>query len=291
MELSGKTVPFAVLGHPIGHSLSPVMHNASLQALGRNAVYLAFDVAPERLMSVLPAMRDMGFQGINLTVPLKEIAFRGLTELSRSARDTGSVNTVECRRDGSLRGHSTDGDGFLRAVEEAFGEPVGQCHAFLLGCGGAGRAVAFAAAAHCGEITLTDLDPQRAERLKDDLCRAVPRLRVSVAGTGPQAWTAAAQAADLIVQATPVGMHPDDPSPLAPEAFREGQRVFDLVYMYPETAVMKPARQQGARAANGLGMLLHQGAIAYRIWTGENPDTGAMRRALEAAVYPDTGAA
>jgi len=285
MELSGKTVPFAVLGHPIGHSLSPIMHNASLRALKRDAIYLAFDVHPERLMTVLPAMHEMGFAGINLTVPLKEVAFRGLTDLAESARLTGSVNTVECRADDTLRGHSTDGDGFLRALVEAFDEPVDGRLVFLLGCGGAGRAVAFAVAPDCAGLVLADQDPARATGLAADLRGAFPACSVSAVPPSPEAWTNSAREAELIVQATPVGMHADDPSPLPASAFHAGQRVFDLIYMTPETAIMRPAARQGARVSNGLGMLLHQGAIAYEIWTGDPPDIAAMRTALQSAVY------
>ena len=137
VKLSGHTKPYAVLGHPIGHTLSPVMHNASFQALGLDAIYLAFDVHPDRLMEVLPAMRDMGFGGVNLTVPLKEAAFRGLKELGPSAQWLGAVNTVEFRPDGTLKGHNTDGQGFLTALQEAFDLRVAGKRLFVLGCGGA----------------------------------------------------------------------------------------------------------------------------------------------------------
>ena len=117
MNISGHTTPFAVLGHPIGHTLSPIMHNSSITALEMDAIYLAFDAAPERLMEILHAMRDMGFRGVNLTVPLKEVAFKGVDSLEASSKISGSVNTIEFMEDGSLRGHSTDGYGFVTALK------------------------------------------------------------------------------------------------------------------------------------------------------------------------------
>lgn len=290
MNLSGKTKPYAVLGHPIGHSLSPAMHNASLQALGLDAVYLAFDVHPDRLMSVLPAMHEMGFGGVNLTVPLKEAAYRGIENLDDTARRLGAVNTVEFLENGSLRGHNTDGDGFLLAVREAFHMDLVGLKVFVIGSGGAGRAVAIAcAAAGAAKVKVTDMDTARAERVAEEIGGLIPERNVSSYCTSAlYDWTEASSKADLIVQATPVGMDETDASLLPPSAFRSGQSVLDLVYMYPETAFMKCARQAGAKAANGLNMLMYQGARAFTIWTGQSANEAAMRQALETAVYGKT---
>lgn len=287
MKLSGHTKPFAVLGHPIGHTLSPVMHNAAIQALQMDAIYLAFDVAPENLLQVLPAMRDMGFRGVNLTVPLKETAFRGLPNLEDLARTLGAVNTVEFLPDGSLRGHNTDGPGFLTALRESFALDIAGLDIFLFGCGGAGRAVAITSAMNrAASLLLCDVDPERAVRLQAEIQKIAPACRVSTmaAHTPDPARTKACQ---LIVQATPVGMKTTDPAPLPPNLFTSGQFAYDLVYMYPETAFMRTAIAAGAKAANGLGMLLHQGARAFTIWTGIQPPVAIMRAALEQAVYPN----
>lgn len=286
MKLSGSTTPFAVLGHPIGHTLSPVMHNSAFKALGMDAVYLAFDVAPENLQSVLPAMADMGFGGVNLTVPLKETAFRNLKQMNESARRLGAVNTVEFASDGSIIGHNTDGDGFVTAVKEGFGESVSGDRVFIMGCGGAGRAVAITCAAEgCAELILTDVDEGRTARLLDELANLSPETRTRAISADKHAWIEASAGADIVVQATPVGMKKTDESLLPPSAFRSGQVAFDLVYMYPETAFMKAAIEGGASAANGLAMLLYQGAKAFSIWTGQVPAVEAMRTALEAEVY------
>lgn len=286
MNLSGHTKPFAVFGHPIGHTLSPIMHNASLQSLEMDAIYLAFDVHPDKLMSVLPAMRDMGFGGVNLTVPLKEVAYNGLELLDDTAKNLGAVNTVQFLEDGSIKGHNTDGYGFLAAVKEAFNCSVKDLSIFILGSGGAGRAVAITCAVEgAKKIAIADLDEERTFRLKDEIGKIAPATDVEVIPNDKILWAEACSKAELVVQATPVGMKPDDPSLLDETAFRSGQMIFDLVYMYPQTAFMKEAVAAGAKAANGLDMLLYQGARAFTIWTGKEPDVEAMRDALKKSVY------
>ncbi|MGD9875003.1 MAG: shikimate dehydrogenase [Kiritimatiellia bacterium] len=282
MRISGKTKPYAVLGHPIGHTLSPVMHMAAFEALGMDAVYLALDVAPDKLMQVLPAMQAMGFGGANLTVPLKEIAFRGLKHLDETAKQAGAVNTVAFK-DENISGFNTDGEGLLRALREAFGTGAEGLSVFVLGTGGAGRAAALSCARDGAKaVTLFDLDRARSERVAGEIRTAAGGISVSVLNESPEAG---AQAADLIIQATPVGMKPGEAAPLKPDAFRKGQFVYDLIYMYPETLLLMAARKAGAKTANGLGMLLHQGAAAFEIWTGVKPPVDVMRKALENEVY------
>jgi len=281
--ISAKTQLFAVLGHPIGHSLSPAMHNAAFDALNMDALYLAFDVPPERLMTTLGVMSELGFRGMNLTVPLKEEAFRGISSLSESARALGSVNTVRIVS-GGLEGHSTDGEGFLLGVKEAFGLSVEGLSVFVMGCGGAGRAVAIASAmAGADTLALTDLDTGRARKLKSEIA-GLSRNARTVAPVR-ESWTRASRESDLVVQATPVGMREDEAPLLGADAFRPGQCVYDLVYMFPETGLMKEARMAGARTSNGLGMLLFQGALAFSLWTEKAAPVEVMRGVLEEAVY------
>jgi shikimate dehydrogenase len=276
----------AVLGHPIGHTLSPVMHNASIQVLGLGGEYeySKLDVAPDALMERLARFPSEGYAGVNLTIPLKEVAFQGLEKLDESARILGAVNTVEFTEDGPV-GHNTDGYGCLKALEEAFGKTVGGDSVFVLGCGGAGRAVALMTALNGAKsITLADIDAGRVANLAAEIAEKAPDVEVFQC-LETEEQVEKCSAAGLVIQASPVGMKQDDPSLMPPEAFREGQRVFDLIYMYPETTLLSIAKKQGAQVANGLGMLMHQGARAFEIWTGLKPDTAAMRAALEKAVY------
>ena len=286
MNISGHTKPFAVLGHPIGHTLSPIMHNSSIAALELDAIYLALDAPPAQLMSILHSMRDMNFGGVNLTVPLKEVAFRGVDQLDASAQISGSVNTIEFLDNGELRGHSTDGYGFVTALKESFDADLTGLAVFVLGSGGAGRAVAITCAeAGAANVVVSDIDAERAAKVVEEIQELFPKVVVSSSGTEVTDWRSAAGAADLIIQATPIGMKPEDTPLLSQDAFREGQLVFDLIYMYPETGIMKEAIAAGAKAANGLGMLLHQGARSFEIWTGVKPNIAAMRSALETSVY------
>lgn len=276
----------AVLGHPIGHTLSPLMHNASIQALGLDGEYKygKLDVSPETLMERLAAMPAEGYAGVNLTIPLKEVAFQSLEDLDASAKILGAVNTVEFAEEG-LVGHNTDGYGFLKAIDEAFGKSVEGAHVFVLGCGGAGRATALMAAIDGAKIiTLADLDAARVAALTAEILEKDSSIQV-FRSLEKEDQIRRCREADFVIQASPVGMKKGDPSLLPAEAFCEGQCVFDLIYMYPETAFLSTAKSAGAQIANGLGMLLHQGARSFHIWTGIAPDTDAMRKALEQAVY------
>ncbi len=276
----------AVLGHPIGHTLSPVMHTASIRALGLEEIYEygKLDVPPDQLMERLARLPAEGYAGVNLTIPLKEVAFQALEKLDESAKTMGAVNTVEFSTNGPV-GHNTDGYGFLKALEEAFGKKVEGDPVFVLGCGGAGRATALMAALNGAEsLTLADVDAQRVANLASEISDLVPHVKIFQT-LEKKEQLEHCRAAGLIIQASPVGMKKDDPSLLPSAAFRKGQRVFDLIYMYPKTALLRTAETQGAQTANGLGMLLHQGARAFTIWTGINPDTQAMRAALEREVY------
>ena len=280
--LSGKTKPFAVLGHPVGHSLSPAMHNPALQAMGLDAAYLAFDVVPERVLEVLASMEVMGFGGVNLTVPHKEVAFAGFDRLDPSAQVMRAVNTVQFTPDGMV-GHNTDGVGFLRAAEEAFGEGLRGADVFVAGAGGAGRAVAIASAqAGAARVVLYNRTAAKAERLAEELEALGADAEVSVTDQGGDAASS-----QWVINGTSLGMKADDPPLLPAAAFRPGQRVMDLIYVQPVTPFMAPAMEAGAEAVNGLGMLLHQGVKALEIWLDREIPVDVMRTGLEQAVYGD----
>ena len=282
----GKPTPFALLGHPVGHSLSPAMHNAAFKALGMNANYTLLDVQPGDIPRTLEDLRAKKYGGLNVTIPHKESAYRFLAakhSLSDTAKLLRSVNTVVFRHEGSLLGDNTDAPGFLDALKESFrASPRGQ-RILLLGCGGAGRALALVCAMQGAEsILVADVNLAARRRLLLALRQAAPGL--PVAGISLDRARTAARDCDLIIHATPVGMHPGDPSLLPPESFRKGQIVFDLIYNPAITPLLATAKAAGARTANGLGMLLHQGARAFHLWTGRKPSVSVMRAALEKAL-------
>lgn len=298
MSINGKTKVYAVIGYPVTHTLSPAMHNANFQANGDNAVYVAFETPPERLMHAVRGLQATGCGGLSVTIPHKELLFRGLDQLDESAQLARAVNTVEFKLTGP-RGHNTDGIGLMRSIVEAFNTGVAKKSVFVLGCGGAGRAAALAAArAGASRIVLANRDRQRAEKLAVEIgvvsaAASTDTLNGEApAPTGPtcaaeiaEDWIAEARACDFVLQCTSVGMKPGEASLVPAEAFRAGQCAMDLIYTSPETPFVKAARSGGATAVNGLGMLLHQGAKQYEIWTGRKANLAAMRHALEKAVY------
>ena len=262
------------------------MHNASFESIGMDAAYLAFDVSPDRLSEVVPAMRDMGFGGVNLTVPLKEGALDIVDSIDGHARRLGAINTLEFPSNGVVKGHNTDGYGFLRALAESFDVEIEGQTVFVLGCGGAGRGIALTCAEHGAvRLLLASRNVERADIVGTEARREFRDCSVEVIASESSAWSVACRDADIVVQCTLVGMDPGDDSLLPNDAFRDGQVVYDLVYLHPETAFMQAAHEAGARTANGVGMLLHQGAKSFEIWTGRKADTDAMRGALETAVY------
>lgn len=282
--ITPSTSKYAVLGHPIAHSLSPQMQNAALRQMGLDAVYLAFDVRPERLIDTLKIMNEMGFSGVNLTVPLKEEAFRGLSDIDSAAKCLGSVNTIKFNP-GGMKGYSTDGQGFLSALKHVFGCSPKGLSVFLLGCGGAGRAVGLTCAlAGAKKIYLADTEIPRTTKLMADILAANDKTEVEIVAADRLARNRAAHSSQLVIQATPVGMHPKDSPLLDVEAFAKNQMLYDLIYMFPQTGLMQIARKQGARVANGLDMLAFQGALALEIWTGRKAPADIMRKELEKAV-------
>lgn len=283
MTITSTTRLHAVLGDPIVHSRSPLMQNAAFAALRLDAVYLALRTPAGHLGQALDVLGMMGFRGVNLTIPLKERALEFMTSLDDSAATMRAVNTVVFGEGGAV-GYNTDGVGFARAVEEAFGSGFAGKTVLVLGLGGAGRATALTAALEgATRLLLANRSPERAEAVAGEI-RALRRP----AEVECVCWPASARVAreaDLIVQATSLGMQGDDDASLLPAgAFRTGQEVYDLVYTSAETPIMRMARSAGAAAANGLGMLVHQGARAFELWTGQTAPVEVMKKALEGVV-------
>ena len=278
---------FALLGHPVKHSLSPVMHEASFRALGIAAEYGCMDVPPDALGACLSACRAQGYAGLNVTVPHKAAALAWMDRLDASAHLYGAVNTVRIDAAG-LTGVNTDAEGFLEDLAVNHRLSPEAARVVILGCGGAGRALAIACA-HRGadEVVLANRTLAKAEQVAAEIVDRVPdsSAEIRVLAPEPGALAAACREADLVVQCTTAGLHADDAPLLPPEAFRRGQFLYDIVYTQRVTPTMRSALAAGADAANGAGMLVYQGAAAFREWTGRDADTGAMRAALDARLY------
>ena len=261
-------------------SLSPTLHNAAFRAAGLDWDYLAFEVAPapEAAEAAVKGMRALrGFDGMSVTHPHKLAVAQAVDSLSATAAALGAVNTVVREPDGRLRGESTDGEGFLRALAELDFEPGG-CRALLVGAGGAARAVARALArAGVSELVVVNRNPERAEQL--------------VALTGPAARVgvgAEAGECDLVVNATPLGTEGGYAAtlPVAAGHLGAGQLVVDLVYEPPVTPFLDAAESRGCRVANGLGMLVHQAALQFELWTAVTAPLDAMWAAVQTRRRP-----
>ncbi len=271
---------FAVLGHPVAQSFSPVMHTASFQAIGYPGDYVKLDVSPETLPAALADLASRGFLGLNLTIPLKETALRLMTSLTPEAARAGAVNTVRIEPGGAFAGHNTDGAGCLEAIQTELGVDPANATACIVGCGGAGKAIAFALGCAGARLLLVNRTRERAEQLAEKL----RRLGIEAAAAGDP--LAAARASHLVVQCTPSGLPGYDAPALPPEAFYPGQAVYDTVIppLAPLTPTLLAAQTSGARIAGGESMLVCQGARSFTFWTGLQPDRAAMRRAVEAAL-------
>lgn len=282
--ISSKTQIFAVVGYPIGHSLSPLMHNASMKSLNFDGIYLALNINPDDVVETLPVMKKIGFKGINLTIPHKEIVYSHLEILDESAKLFKSVNTI-LFEDDEIKGFNTDGYGFLKALGSSFGKEIDNDKVFILGCGGAGRTVALQSTKSKAEsIWLADIDEDKILKLKDEILSLDPTMKIYYS-LNLDEQIDGCKDSNLIIQASPVGMKENEKSLFPSSAFNNNQRVFDLIYMYPETSFMKNAKQSGAEVANGLGMLLYQGEKAFRIWTNCEANQDVMMDVLSKKVY------
>ena len=257
-----------MIGHPVGHSLSPVLHNAAFSALGLDWAYVAFDVPAGSVGAALDGMRALGIEGLSVTTPHKDEVARLVDRRSPVADRLGAVNTV-VRVGEELVGESTDGQGFVDAVRLDHGfDPADRC-CLVRGSGGAARAVVLALA-EAGAAEVVVVPGRSAEKAAVAAELAGPAGRVGAAED--------ARAADLVVNATTLGMAGrTDELPVDPSLLKAGQLVVDIVY--PATPFVEAARHRGAVASSGLGMLLHQAGAAFQLWTGQPPPLEAMSAA------------
>jgi shikimate dehydrogenase len=281
-------VRLGVFGDPVAHSLSPEMQNAALRACEIDAQYVRFHIRPNELRSALRFLRNLDFIGVNLTVPHKIAGLSQIDEADESARRAGAVNTIRLC-DKKLIGSNTDGDGFLRAIRTEFSVDVRDLRVMIIGAGGGtGRAIAWQCALeNCERLVLVNRTLEKANELADRLRPFFmePRVLGPMARLEAIAWEESAirmQLADtdLIVNATPLGMNSSDPAPIPARLLAPHHMVFDCVYGPSKTALLRAAEQAGARSANGISMLLHQGALSFSIWFNREPPIEAMRKAL-----------
>jgi shikimate dehydrogenase len=281
MHIDGHTQLAFLLGYPVSHSASPAMHRAAFAAARVNAAYLPWAVAPGHLPAAVEGLRSMeNLLGANVTVPHKAGIVPLLDALTPEAEAIGAVNTV-IPRSGRLIGDNTDGAGFLAALQEELGCPPEGVTAVILGAGGAARAVAMGLAqAGADRLVLVNRTATRAEALAEDIRRHHPRCAVTVQTLHPSWRVSQVLEFRLLVNTTSVGLHPGDPLLFDYDSLPVQASVMDLIYRPAETPLLRAARRRGCRALNGLGMLVHQGALAFERWTGKPAPVQAMRDAV-----------
>jgi shikimate dehydrogenase len=279
-----RTQRVGLIGWPVEHSLSPAMHNAAFAALRLNWTYVPLPVQPGKARAAMRKLVTKGFRGANVTIPHKRAVMPYLDSVSDAAQAIGAVNTIVVRQE-KLHGENTDAPGFLAALREGELDPVGK-QALILGAGGAARAVVYALEQAGWTAIIFNRTTQRAAELAHDMVRQVPGAIVTWVPRNTSLGDLPLSDFDLLVNATPLGMWPHIESSPWPEdlPLPPHLSVFDLVYRPRRTKLLAKAHAAGAQIIGGLEMLVHQGALAFELWTGQQPLLAVMRAACERAL-------
>ncbi len=276
MKINGKSRVCAIIGNPVDHSLSPVMHNAAFKELRLNLVYVAFTVKSRELKTAILGAKSLGLQGLNITMPHKHVAMNYLDEVDVTAKSVGAVNTV-LFNNGKLIGYNTDGKGAISALQEN-GVYTEEKKMILLGAGGAAKAIAYQASQNLDELVILNRNPEKAKKLAESLKNFGAKMK---SGTlSHEIMKKEMPTTDILVNATSLGMHPNSNcSPVPSDILRSDLCVMDIIYNPLDTQLTKDAKAKGAKVVSGLEMLIYQGAIAFEIWTKCPAPIEVMRKA------------
>lgn len=286
VRIAGGTRVCALIGYPVEHSLSPIMHNAAFQHLGLDYVYVAFTVPHERLGEAISGIRGLGIRGVNVTMPHKISVIKYLEGLDENAKLAGSVNTI-LNMDGQLVGYTTDGLGAFNALKYAGSDPLGK-KIVILGAGGASRSISFTLAKYARELVILNRTLRRAEELVGEIRRVIGFENIRAGPLLEKILEGELKDADILINATSVGMRPnDDETPVKKELLHGNLTVFDIVYDPLETRLLREAKSVGAKTVDGLSMLVHQGALSFEIWTGVKAPVEVMREAALKKIRED----
>ena len=269
MKIDQHTALYGVIGNPVRHSLSPALHNTAFSATGLNAVYLAFETGD--IEECVKGIRALGIKGTSVTIPFKTAVMPFLDEIDPLARRIGAVNTI-VNDGGRLKGYNTDAIGALKALKKKIELPGMTC--LIIGAGGAARAIGFMLKEQDVAVSIVNRSRKRGEALARSLgCPFVPLAEIRDAKGG------------ILVQTTPVGMYPHiDQCPVPEHILEQGMVVMDIVYVPPETRLLKLAKNRGCVTISGADMFINQGAEQFRLWTGLDPPVASMRDALKEAL-------
>ncbi|QWR76825.1 shikimate dehydrogenase [Candidatus Magnetomonas plexicatena] len=275
--ITAKTKITGLIGYPVGHSLSPYMHNAAYEHLGLDFCYVCFPVHPDNLTEAVRGVRAMDFAGANVTVPHKEHAMAALDEIDEEARFIGAVNTI-VNSGGKLTGYNTDGRGFMRSLAEA-GISLKGKKVFVVGAGGASKAITYYIAKEAASLSIFDIDEPKLTALTTHLKTVNPNVFAEKQNCD------AIKNHDVIINATPLGLKSDDPAPFDISLISASHTVIDVIYK--DTPLIKKAKTLHCPTTNGLGMLFWQGVLAFELWTQTTAPVEIMRKAL-LVVYEKT---
>jgi len=275
--VGGATKVVGVIGDPIEHSLSPRMHNAAFENLGLDYIYLALRVLEKDLKNAVKGAKAFNLKGFNVTIPHKVSIIKFLDEIDLTARKIGAVNTV-VNEDGKLLGYNTDGLGALEALREEGVDPEGK-KIVVIGAGGASRAITFQLASICSKLLILNRTRIRAVKLAGELTNI--GFEVEGRGLTLKSLESGLNDSNILINTSSVGMYPNvTESPVPKEFLRKDLVVFDIVYSPLETSLLRYARSVGAKSINGVGMLVNQGAVGFKMWTGYEAPRDIMRRAV-----------
>jgi len=280
---------FAVIGNPVAHSLSPQLHQPALNKLKLDCRYIRVEVPEGQVNEAFEKMYAAGIRGINVTVPHKLEALEACHQVEPAASSMGAVNTIVFNAEGQRTGFNTDGPGFVRAIREEFGMDLGDLRVIIIGAGGgAGRAIATQCALEgCPQLILANRTLEKLTPMREELTRLTqseklegPRDRIEIHSLDDPILEEAIGASDLIINTTSVGLKSTDPAPFPPHWVEPHHLVYDTIYNPSRTHLLRDAGSQGARIANGLSLLLHQGALSLEHWLNQDAPVDAMRQGL-----------
>ena len=274
--ITSKTKIFCVIGHPIEHSMSPIMWNPALQELGLDYVYLAFDVHPKNLEKAISGIRSLDIRGINVTLPHKETVIKYLDEIDPIALKIGAINTIK-NDEGTLKARNTDASGAKKALLDA-GCNISGKNIVFLGAGGVARSLAYIMAEESNHIILTDLIEERAITVANEI---KDKMKANIEGkiSNKDNVNEGLKKADILINATPIGMYPRvEDTPITKDMLNADLFVFDVVYNPLETRLMKEAAEIGCQTLGGLDMLVNQGILAFEWWTSRSPNRSLMKK-------------
>jgi len=289
MNITSKTKTLGIFGYPISHTLSPAMHNAVIKALGLDMVYLPFEVKPSNLKEAINGIKSLGIIGVNITIPHKESVIRFLDDISEEARLVGAVNTI-VYKDRKLVGYNTDGSGYMASLKEELGFNPKSKRIIIIGAGGAARGILAALATQKPKsITVANRTLSRAVSLIKAFKGKFRDTRFEAINLDDNMLKMSFNSVDLLINTTSVGMKQGKTLKIPLETLPKIAIVSDIIYNPLETLLLKKAKKFGLTTHGGLGMLVHQGARSFKLWTGMDAPMNVMRKAALKALKMEVG--